>query len=275
MHLRQIFAKYLFLVTAFATCRPIAAATTAFVYSATNQFGIVDLSTGAYIAVGSPDVLLSGIASLSGPEVFGVDYASNLVTLDLATAQTNAVGDVGLPIISIEGSRGVLYGQTTTSLYSINPSSANTSLIGDFGAGFDFDFAAGAFDAAGNLFEVGETVGSSETSLYSVNASTGAATLIGPNQALVESILFEHGQLYGFSGVPGSAAGGSIVSLNTNSGLATFVAQQDPALSEVLGAGATSASVPEPGAGSLMAFGAAALFLWRLRKKLTSRSFVF
>ena len=257
----QRFAKSLIFLAGFLGCGPAGAGTIAFVYSATNQFGVVNLLSGEYTDIGSPDVLLSSIGSISGGRIYGVDNSYNLATLDRTNAMTQVVGALGAPILSLEGSADLLFGQSTTSLYAIDPLTATATAIGDFGPGFNFDFATGAFDAAGNLFEVAETAGDNATSLYSVDRSTGAATLIGANQALVQTILFQDGILYGFAGTAGSVSGNTVVALNTTTGLATTVTQQDPALSTVLGAGEVSTSIPEPGTASFSVIGLAALFL--------------
>jgi hypothetical protein len=86
---------------------------------------------------------------------------------------------------------GVLYGSTgnantalQAALVTINPATAQVTVVGQFNAG---PVSSGgnpatmtdlAFDAVGNLYGVGSVGG---PNLYTVNPATGQATLVGPN----------------------------------------------------------------------------------------------
>jgi hypothetical protein len=84
---------------------------------------------------------------------------------------------------------GVLYGSTGNNpsataarLVTINPATAEVTLVGSFNAGpvnssgTPATMADLGFDAAGNLFGIGSIGG---PQLYSINTSTGQATVIG------------------------------------------------------------------------------------------------
>ena len=247
----------------------LAAAPVAYVYSATGQFGTMNLESGTFVSLPTPDILVSGLASSPGRSIYAIDsdIFSNLLTLDPLTGRTMLVGSTNQMLQGLEADlTGGVYAQTGHSLYSLNPATGTADLLGDFG--LDFDFAQGAFNSAGLLFMIGHLPGDLTTSLYQVDPVTGSARLLGSNNLLVETVLFFNETLYGFTGTLGSPDAGPIVTINPLNGTATFLTIQDSTVSAVIGATPAFATVPEPGTwiGSLAGTSLVALFLVKRRK---------
>jgi hypothetical protein len=124
----------------------------------------------------------------------------------------------------------------------VNTANANVTSIGAFG------ISAGTFyDATfnGNTMYLQETNGSGGLSnLYTVNTGTGAATLVGNIGFEIYALDYEDSTLYGFT------ANGQIVTIDTTTGVGTFLVNESSG--DVYSA--TSASVPEPTSFVLLAF---------------------
>jgi hypothetical protein len=126
--------------------------------------------------------------------------AGQLVTLNPATGALattigplNDVAGANYPItgLAFHPTTGVLYGstgnnpETTAALFvTINPTTAQVTVIGPFNAGpvnssnVPATMTDLAFDSAGNLYGVASIGG---PNLYSINLATAQATLVGPN----------------------------------------------------------------------------------------------
>lgn len=124
------------------------------------------------------NIVLVTPMAFSGPLLWGLDTGDDtLFTLDLNTGTVNAIGS--LPSFYFGGldwdSSGNLYailsdGRFNSSLYSVNPINASTTLLGLTGH---------AFESFEIINDSGYSADVSDISLYSVNLSNGSATLIG------------------------------------------------------------------------------------------------
>ena len=92
-------------------------------------------------------------------------------------------GSVNYPVtgLAFHPVTGVLYGSTggtfpTPELLQINPTNAQVTVVGAYGAGAGVTMADIAFDSAGHLYGVSSSGGAN---LYSINTATGQATKIG------------------------------------------------------------------------------------------------
>jgi hypothetical protein len=99
--------------------------------------------------------------------------------------------------------------------------------------------------------------------LYRLNANTGVATMIGPTGPLIVGSAHIGGVLYGFE-LDTSGGASHIVSLNTTTGTASFVADLDPSLTFVYAA----VAIPEPSCLVLLLAGLLGLAVCRGRRCL-------
>jgi hypothetical protein len=107
----------------------------------------------------------------------------NLYTVSTVNASSTLIGNTGVTNwADIQfAPNGTLYGFTTSagtpSLYTINPTTASTTLVGPLNAGFVFEgglaFSPGGIAYATNLGS------SSAAQLFTINLNTGAATAVG------------------------------------------------------------------------------------------------
>ncbi len=112
-------------------------------------------------------------APVSAATMYVVDVHGKMATVETSSGEVSLIGDLGVQLTDIAfDPNGNLYGISFTSLYSVNATTASTSLIGSLGVGG----ATGlVFGSDGTLF-----MGSEDTTdLYEVNVSTGAAASIG------------------------------------------------------------------------------------------------
>jgi hypothetical protein len=145
------------------------------------MLAMTDRATGA---------TLFGATSAGGPgELFTLNPATGAMLSDVGPL--NDLLNVNYPItgLAFNPITGLLYGSTGNStlstaakLVSINPATAQVTVIGAFntgvvnGSGVPATMADISFDAAGNLFGVASIGG---PQLYSINILTGQATVIG------------------------------------------------------------------------------------------------
>lgn len=137
---------------------------------------------------------------------------------------------------------------TNANLYSIDPNTGATTLIGASGIA-PTNYWSGLSTGGGTLYLAIGYGGSSL--LYSLNTSTGVGTLVGDTGvSKIAAMVFVNGVLYA-----GSDAGPySIWTLNTTTGVGTFVANETGAPNEFWGLSQlTSSTTPEPG--SILLFG--------------------
>src|SRR4051812_34080610 len=110
----------------------IGAAPISYVVSESNQFGVIDLATGAYRQVdNTPDTLIG--VGINNGTLYGVDTLDRLVAVDPTNATTRVIGATGIPnsgAIPHDSAIPVFTSLTTgalfafdwaSNLYSINP----------------------------------------------------------------------------------------------------------------------------------------------------------
>jgi hypothetical protein len=125
-------------------------------------------------------------------ELYIINQANGALIQDIGPL--NDASGLNYPITGLAFSpSGVLYGSSgdkfaasQAKLVTINPATAQVTLVGSFNAGVNNTSGVPAtmgdieFDAAGNLYGVASIGG---PNLYSINVGTGQATLVGPNGA--------------------------------------------------------------------------------------------
>lgn len=152
-------------------------------------------------AVGTAIAAPSRAAAAPGPKAYLADRVGVLGTLDLGNGAVRVTGImrpnpragrvVMTDIAFCPG--GSLYGITFTTLYRINPATAQTTLIGGFGAR-GLNLNALVCNAAGQLL----AYANSSSRLFRLNRTTGVATLAGQGGSFRSAgdLAYHEGSLY-------------------------------------------------------------------------------
>ena len=260
-----------------------------------NQFGTVDLVSGAFQQIG-PDTPEgeSGLAPGPNGSLLTLTFSGNLDSINPATGAVSLVGPTGLTDCSMPTSPcgpsspnmlgemgGTIYATDfDNNLYKVNPLTGAVTLIGHTGipaisfiplstnpdGTFNF-YDESLFGAGGQLYATFDTgtfnpVTSTPTAviapnLYRIDPSTGLATLIGPTALGLGAVVGVNGAFYGFDD-----GTGQVVTLDLANGNTSFVSNLDPAAGIIDGA---SSPVPEPGSIVMAAIGIAAIVVSRRR----------
>jgi len=215
------FIKKLF-IAIFATILLIPAVNAApvlWVGDRVGQLGTVDVATGTANVIGRMSRAMTDIAFDSSGNLWGISFGS-LYKINKTTATDTFVGNFGgqAQLNSLVfSSDGTLYAAGGSRLYSLNTATGSASSIG-----FDSQF-----NSSGDLAFVGGELFLSSTSRYDydslmkLDTSNAAATRIG---ALGELGVYD---VFGLASPDGTnlygLAGKSIYSVNTSTGLGTFI----------------------------------------------------
>jgi len=162
-----------------------------------------------------------------GAEYLESGVGGNLYEISPDSGRMSLIGSLHLKIngLAYDEISSTLFGVTDTKLYSINPLTADTTLIGNSGLSNSV-FLNLACNSSGQLFSVNYT----DDNLYTINKTNGTATLVGhlgihtTNAQDMEfdkanNILYMAGYIYR----PGLTDQGNLYTLNTTTGSATFV----------------------------------------------------
>lgn len=228
-----------------------------------GAIGKIDVVTRLVTVVGNTGLSLQDIAFNPSGELFGIT-ASALYQLDVSTGAPTFIGSLGASLTSLVfAADGTLYG-SNTALYSINPDTATTTLIGNggtsYGSSGDLAFVGG------RLLLTAPTPAATGDRLVELSTVTGAGTVVG----VLGTGIFARGlaspdgvRLY-------VAAGPSIYTLNAATGAAvTGFNVAGAGLASATGAAfATEAvAVPEPATAALWLVGAGLLSAVALRNR--------
>lgn len=259
----------LFLLPVSASAAPLV-----YVVNLNQQFGTLDLATGAFHPIGAPaPEQLAGL--VWGPDgslytIFAL--SGSLVKINPSTGNMGVVGLTGLGsnVFSFAGVEGKLYvTDFNNNIYSVDRRTGVATLIhatgippdptvpftfnadgtfnlcdesfygvnGQLYATFDsFDFNP---NADPNFLVVNPKV---HPKLYRIDPSTGEATPIGRTDMQLVSSVAVDGKFYGFRGVLTGFSGGfpqaysELVTIDLDSGKISYVMPLDPALGPVFGA---------------------------------------
>ena len=135
--------------------------------------------------------LLSASIASAAPLMYVDDSSGGLATVDVATGDVNFIGAMGAVMTDIAFSpTGNLYGVTFSGLYSINPTTAATTFIGNLGIS---GANALVFSSSGTLYAASNTT----NSLYTINTATGLASNLGNiGHASGGDLAFHNGNFY-------------------------------------------------------------------------------
>jgi hypothetical protein len=237
----------------------------AYDFTKSDQFGIIDLTTGVFSEIGNTGTLLSGLGVAPNGNIYGGGInGSELYEVSKATGALTAIGSGSFTYAG--------FGSTTTGLYALSRAGNLYSVNQNTGAGT----LIGATHLNGAIIG-NDTYGMSTGSnvlyftgagdLYTLNTATGAATLVGPTaSATFGADVYENGTLYGGSNSPLA-----VYTLNPATGAGTLDASVSGGADRFWGL-TPIASVPEPASWTLMLVGLGVLgaSLRRSRRKLVS-----
>ena len=264
---------------------PASATPSVYVVNGNSQFGVVDLTSGGFHAIGgpAPEPQANLVWGPSGSLYTLGTLSGNLESINPATGATTTIGPTGLPFFwtgmttafDLAGVNGNLYlTDFSNNLYSVNAHTGAATLIGATGMPADpnVPFTVNAdgtinlcdeilYGVAGKLFATFDAFTLNPVSgmvasvvvppnLWRIDPSTGVATLIGPTDLNLDGGVEVNGEFYAFN--LGSSPS-QLVTLDLTNGNTTFLTNVDPAAGMIFGA----APAPEPGTFLLLGSGLA------------------
>lgn len=293
---KLMFSLALVLFTVAASAAPIYVISTNLM-TGNNQFGTVDLATGAYRQTGpnAPDEY-RGLVPASNGSLLTLGFSGNLTSINPVTGLTTVIGPTGLSNCStptspcgpksasvLAGLGGTLYATDFShNLYTVNPVTGAATLIGPtgippnpFASHFTSNpdgtlnvFSDTLFPANGKLYATfdtnrlnpltGQTTPGLLNKLYQINPATGATTLVAPTAQTIAGITQVNGTFYTFD-----IETQQLLTLDLANGQTSVVTSVDPAVGFVGGAAPT----PEPSSIGLVILGIAAIGVCKLRRR--------
>ena len=283
----------LVLLTTSASAGPIV-----YVVTGNQQFGTVDLATGAFSQIG-PNTPEGEDGLVSGPNgsLLTLTFSGNLDSINPVTGVTSLVGATGLadcsnfpvspcgPTSANDLARlgGTIYAtDISNNLYTVNPLTGAATLIGLTGIpavpaipdspnpdGTFNAFDESLFSAGGNLYATFDAITINPSpftvtpvispALYEINPTTGHATLIAPTALTIGAVVGVNGTFYAFNNMAGQVA-----TLNLANGNTTAVSNFPPD-GGLLVQGAAP-DVPEPASFALVGIGIAVIAVRKRRR---------
>lgn len=200
----------------------------AYLYTNTNQFGMIDLNTGDFTQFGTTSQSLGSIGVVNG-EIYGCALESTaLYKVSPINGSLTLVGNSSVSFYVLGSTMTTLYAiDINGNLYSVNPSTAAVTLIGATGQGGEGHGVSLSTNADSLYMTV-------DTKLYSVNTVTGSATALGATGVNdIGSLIYLNGLLYAGVTQPTS----QVYTLNTSTGAGTPVSTPsgNPAPSKLWG----------------------------------------
>ena len=181
-----------------------------------DNWGTIDLTTGAFSQTGNTGELLTGLGVGPGGLLYGgLDSSGTLYQVNPANGNLTTVGTSSVAYNDFGSTTSGVYAlDGSLNLYSVNTTTGATTLIGP--TGLSNGSTIGLSTGSDTLyFTDGPNAG-----LYSINTSTGAATEIGSTGIReIGALVYENGTLYAGSNSPSAA----LYALNPATGAATFV----------------------------------------------------
>jgi hypothetical protein len=165
-----------------------------------NGFGIINLMNGDFTEISDlGGTLYNDIAYAPDGTLYGIaNNGASLVTFDSTNGDVTPVASLNVPgieSIAFDPGDGVLFGATETGLCTIDPTTGDTTYIGDFGNPYGCNTWQNIrFDSDGNLY-LSNTGDSTGTDIYQVNTDTGNATFEGEVEGYSDLVL-ENGSQY-------------------------------------------------------------------------------
>lgn len=266
-----------------------------YIVTDTQQFGTVDLNTGAFHQIGAntPQPQANLVPGPNG-SLLSLTFSGTLESINPGTGAVSVIGTTGLggSAFDLAEFSGALYATDfNNNLYSINTSTGASHLIGPtgipaaplsdpnavndeslYGVGGKLYATFDAFD-----LPVSHPGVISAPTLYQIDPSTGVATPVGSTKLGLSASVDVNGNFYAFyEGLADPSCVGpapipcrsdaELFTLNLANGNTSFVTNIDPSSTAILGA---SPAVPEPAPFALAGIGIAAIvFAKVLRRQL-------
>ena len=204
----------------------------AYMINAQSQFGVIDLNSGNFSPVGNSSVAPYVPVGLgvAGAKLYTAGYTdTTLYQINPANGSLTKIGSGSVHYYGLGSTTAGLYALGTYTgvnnvplfnLYSVDPTSGATTLIGPLGA--VGPAAVSSLSTGSSTLYLVENF-----NLYSVDTSSGAATLIGSQPLMglnAAALVYEHGTLYAGVNSCTSSCNLSTWSLNTTTGAGTQIA---------------------------------------------------
>jgi len=262
----RITSLLLMLVAAFASA---SAQPLVYVVTLSQQFGTVNLATGAFHPIGTP--MPEGQANLVwGPDgsLLSISVSGNLVRINPTTGETTVIGQTGLGFNAFDLAevRGKLYlTDFSNNLYSVDAETGAATEIRPTGMPPDptipFTYNGDGtlnlcdetlYGMGGRLYATFDSFKVDPVSLaltpavnpdlYQIDPATGVATLVGPTDLQLGASVEVNGKFYAFrlvitgfvDGFP--QAYSQLVTVDPATGKTTLVRNIDPAAGPIFGA---------------------------------------
>jgi len=253
----------LFAAFASASAQPLV-----YVVTLSQQFGTVNLATGAFQPIGTP--MPEGQANLVwGPDasLLSISVSGNLVRINPATGETAVIGQTGLGFNAFDLAevRGKLYlTDFSNNLYSVDPETGAATFLRATGIPPDptIPFTLDGdnlnlcdeslYGVDGKLYATFDSFAVNEKNLaiktnvapdlYQIDPATGIATPVGPTDLQLGASVEVNGKFYAFrltitgfvDGFP--QAYSQLVTVDPATGKTTLVRNIDPAAGPIFGA---------------------------------------
>jgi hypothetical protein len=247
-----------------------------FVVTSANQFGTLDLGTGAFTPIGAPyGPGFDGLGNLADGTLVSVDGNNNFVKINRTTGAVTTIGPTGAHLFVVSSlTTGAPFAlDTANNFYRINPTTGAATLVGPTGIPpFSGNVANGLGGNATALYYLFEQTGppAVTSGLYRIDPATGMATFIGLTGT--ESLAgagFDHGIYYGYSNDVPVVTAHRIFSVNLSTGAATPGAAYSQTFS-IFGSD-SGVAIPEPASLLLLSLGTLGLLGYaRRRQKATA-----
>ncbi len=263
-----VFTLFLTALGGSATAQPFA-----YVVTASQQFGVVDLASGAFQPIGAPTAEPQASLVWFGKSLLSLTVSGDLVAINPVTGATTLVGPTGLGYnaFDLAAVRGQLYATDfSNNLYSVDPRTGTATLIQATGIAPDpnvpftlnpdgtlnlcdesFYGFAGTLYATFDAFSIDPNPGDPNylgidtfvsPTLYQIDPATGAAHAIGPTDLQLGATVAVDGKFYGFVNLITGFVDGfptaqiQLVSVDLGTGRTTFIRNIDPAAGAIFGA---------------------------------------
>jgi hypothetical protein len=263
-----------------------------YVVTDTQQFGTVDLNTGAFRQIGAntPEGQANLVPGANGL-LLSLTFSGNLESINPTTGAVSVIGATGLggSAFDLAEVGGILYAtDLNNSLYTINSTTGAAHLIGPSGipavplSDPNAVYDESLYGVGGKLYATFDTFDLplsspgiiSSPALYQIDPSTGVATKVGSTMLGLSASVDVDNTLYAFhEGLANPTCVGpapvpcrsdaQLFTLNLANGDTSFVTDVDPSATAIYGA----SPVPEPAPFALVGIGLTAIVFARVRRR--------